>query len=148
MLLSSERPRKARAIQARTDLGTDPDRAARGSGHLATSETKERICKRICKPDASGQTETWETHKPRQDPLTSVCRGQRGDWTLAETAETRVVWLITQRRYGSRKPYSRQARDDYVACVRRAPQRVNSALAGAHPVARQGSRQFLLGGAR
>jgi hypothetical protein len=35
------------------------------------------------------------------DYMQQVTRGQRGDWTLPETAETNVVWLIAQRCVGA-----------------------------------------------
>jgi hypothetical protein len=55
------------------------------------------ICARICARDAAGQAETGETQKAREDFIPQVCRGQRGDQRQPETAETNVVWLITQR---------------------------------------------------
>ena len=56
------------------------------------------ICARICARDVAGQAETGETQKAWGDCTQQVCPGQRGDWRLPETAETNVVWLITQRR--------------------------------------------------
>jgi len=55
------------------------------------------ICARICARDVAGQAETGETQKAREDSIPQVCRGQRGDQGRPETAETNVVWLITQR---------------------------------------------------
>jgi hypothetical protein len=44
----------------------------------------------------AGEAETGETQKAWDD-CKHLCRDQRGDWRLPETAETSVVWLITQR---------------------------------------------------
>jgi hypothetical protein len=38
-----------------------------------------------------------ETQKTRDDLAAQAWRGQGGHWRLSETAETPVVWLITQR---------------------------------------------------
>jgi hypothetical protein len=54
------------------------------------------LCTRSAR-DVAGQAETGETQKAWGDCMRQVCRGQRGDWRLPETAETCVVWLITQR---------------------------------------------------
>jgi hypothetical protein len=54
------------------------------------------ICARVCARDVAGQAETGETQSARGDCMQQVCRGQRGYWRLSETAETNVVWLITQ----------------------------------------------------
>ena len=61
------------------------------------SQVRDRLCKPICKPDAAGQAETGEMQKAGGDFTPQVDRGQRGDQRLPETAETHVVWLITQR---------------------------------------------------
>jgi hypothetical protein len=55
------------------------------------------FCKPICKPDAAGQAETGETQKVREDFAEKIDGGQQGDQGQPETAETAVVWLITQR---------------------------------------------------
>ena len=47
--------------------------------------------------DASGQTETGETRNVRHDVALQVFGDHHGDQGLRETAETVVVWLITQR---------------------------------------------------
>ncbi len=63
-----------------------------------TNQQAERpICARICARDTAGQAGTGEMQKARGDFMPQVRRGQRGDWRLPETAETNVVWLITQR---------------------------------------------------
>jgi hypothetical protein len=64
---------------------------------METQQVRDRFCKPICKPDAPGQCETGETRRARKDLRPRVGRGQSGNWRLPETAETRVVWLITQR---------------------------------------------------
>lgn len=56
------------------------------------------FCKPICKPDAAGQAETGETQKVREDFAEKIDRGQQGDQGQPETAETAVIWLITQGR--------------------------------------------------
>jgi hypothetical protein len=71
---------------------------ATGREAATTSQSRNLICARICARDAAGQAETGKTQKTRDDFIPHVCRGQRGDWRLPETAETHVVWLITQRR--------------------------------------------------
>ena len=73
---------------------------ARSGNHAGRHEQQagRLICARICARDAAGQAETGKTQKTRDDFMPHVCRGQRGDWRLPETTETRVVWLITQRR--------------------------------------------------
>src|SRR6516165_6585404 len=55
------------------------------------------ICARICARDAAGRVETRETLQTGMNAQPSVRRGQRGDQRRRETAETHVVWLITQR---------------------------------------------------
>jgi len=67
------------------------------SGRIANRQVSDQFCKPICKPDAAGQAETGETQKAGDDLAPYVCRGQYGDMRPPETAETRVVWLITQR---------------------------------------------------
>ena len=63
-----------------------------------TNQQAERpICARVRARDVAGQAKTGETWKAWGDCMQQVCRGQRGDWRLPETAETNVVWLITQR---------------------------------------------------
>lgn len=54
------------------------------------------ICKPICKPDTAGGAETGETRKGRRHHVPPVRRGQRGERRRAETAETYVLWLMTQ----------------------------------------------------
>src|SRR6266487_4183771 len=56
-----------------------------------------QICARICARDAVGQVETREMRRDPPRILTPVRRGQHGDLRPPGTAETRVVWLITQR---------------------------------------------------
>jgi hypothetical protein len=63
---------------------------------LRKPQVKNRFCKPICKPDAAGQAEMAEMRKAGDDLTPQVGRGQCGDQRLPETAETRVVWLITQ----------------------------------------------------
>jgi len=55
------------------------------------------FCKPICKPDAARQLETEETDPTERDGICPVRRGHRTRQRLPETAETDVVWLITQR---------------------------------------------------
>src|SRR5690242_8777533 len=62
-----------------------------------TSRPRGRFCVRVSARDVAGQAEKGETQKAWGDCLQQICRGQRGDWRLPETAETYVVWLITQR---------------------------------------------------
>ena len=72
--------------------------APRGSRTVKTSvQVRNLICARFCARDAEGRTETRETEKAQDGPLLRVYRGQRGYPRLPETAETCVVWLITQR---------------------------------------------------
>ena len=59
-------------------------------------QVKNRPCKQVCKPNAAGQAETGETRKAGDDFAAQVCRGQRCERRLPETAETPVVRLITQ----------------------------------------------------
>ena len=68
---------------------------ARRPGHPL--QVKTPFCKPICKPDAAGRTETRETQQTPEDLTPQAGRGQRGDRRPDETAETAVVWLITQR---------------------------------------------------
>ena len=56
-----------------------------------------QICARICAQDAAGRLETRETQRAGYERPPSVLRDQRGDQRRCETAETDVVWLITQR---------------------------------------------------
>src|SRR6516162_5730262 len=56
-----------------------------------------QTCARICAQDAAGRGETRETPQTQHERSPSVLRGQRGDQRRRETAETHVVWLITQR---------------------------------------------------
>ena len=58
---------------------------------------KNLFCKPICKPDTAGRAETGETQKIPEDFAAPVGRGQRRGQRQLETAETHVVWLITQR---------------------------------------------------
>ena len=68
-----------------------------------TNRQVERlICARICARDAAGHAETGETQQDWDDFMPLVGRGQHGDQRPPETAETHVVWLITQRRPGGR----------------------------------------------
>jgi hypothetical protein len=61
------------------------------------TQVRKRICARICARDAAGRAETGETEKTQDDFVPLVYRGQRGAQRPAETPETHVVWLITQR---------------------------------------------------
>jgi hypothetical protein len=61
-------------------------------------QVNHQSCKPICKPDATGRAENGETRKVGRQharPYTEVS-AESGDGV--ETAETYVVWLITQRR--------------------------------------------------
>jgi hypothetical protein len=60
-------------------------------------QVRNQICARNCARDAAGQAETEETQKIRNGLAPQACRGQRRDRRRSETAETCVVWLITQR---------------------------------------------------
>ena len=55
------------------------------------------FCKPICKPDAARQLETGETEPTERDGIGPVRRGHHARERLPGTAETNVVWLITQR---------------------------------------------------
>jgi hypothetical protein len=55
------------------------------------------ICKRICKRDSAGRPWTGETRQASRDRPQTIGRGQRHDGRRAETPETPVVLLITQR---------------------------------------------------
>jgi len=55
------------------------------------------FCKPICKPDTARQPETGETYPMERDGICHVRRGCRTRERPPETAETHVVWLITQR---------------------------------------------------
>jgi hypothetical protein len=69
---------------------------------VVVADTNQQVgglmCARICARDAAGHAETGETQKARYDFMPQICRGQRGERRPTETAETRVVVLITQRR--------------------------------------------------
>ena len=54
--------------------------------------------KPICKPDAARKYETGETEPTERDEICPVRRGHRTRQRRLETAETDVVWLITQGR--------------------------------------------------
>jgi hypothetical protein len=82
-----------------------------------------QICARICAQDAAGRLETRETQRAGYERPPSVLRGQRGDQRRRETAETRVVWLITQRsgfksrpRYQGQRPFLETEKGP-LACV-------------------------------
>jgi hypothetical protein len=77
--------------------GNGKNRQVRVCGRIANRQVSDQFCKPICKPDAAGQAETGETQKAGDDLAPYVCRGQYGDLRLPGTAETDVVWLITQR---------------------------------------------------
>ena len=67
-------------------------------GRVIFADTNQQIGKPIWARDVAGQAETGETQKAREDFMSPVCRGQRGDQRRPETADTNVVWLlITQR---------------------------------------------------
>ena len=70
-----------------------PTRHLRSDGQALSNQ----ICARICARDVAGRVEMRETPWTGHERLSSVRRGQRGDQRLRETAETCVVWLITQR---------------------------------------------------
>ena len=55
------------------------------------------FCKPICKPDAARQLETGETEPTKRDGICPIRRGHCTRERQPETAETCVVWLITQR---------------------------------------------------
>jgi hypothetical protein len=60
-------------------------------------QAERLICARICARDAAGHAETEKTQQDWDDFMPLVRRGQRGNQRRRETAETHVVWLITQR---------------------------------------------------
>ena len=63
----------------------------------AGTRFRNPICARICARDAAGRVETREMQQTRHERPPSVRRGHSGDQRQGETAETHVVWLITQR---------------------------------------------------
>jgi hypothetical protein len=56
-----------------------------------------QVCKPFCKPDTTGQGETGKTQQTTGHIAFQICRDQRSGQRRSETAETHVVWLITQR---------------------------------------------------
>ena len=76
---------------------------------MGDSQLRNQICARICARDAAGHPEMGETRKPGDDFAEQACRGQDDDWRRPETAETGVVWLITQRWQGC-GPHARRWR--------------------------------------
>src|SRR5262249_23729007 len=68
-----------------------------GCGGVRELQINSLFCKPICKPDAARQLETGETEPTERDGFCPVRRGHRARERQPETAETRVVWLITQR---------------------------------------------------
>ena len=60
-------------------------------------DTNRQAGRLICARDTAGHAETGETQKAWDDFMPQVCRGQHGHRRRPETAETDVVWLITQR---------------------------------------------------
>jgi hypothetical protein len=72
--------------------------ATEGRGGCGKVQINSLFCKPICKPDAARQLETEETDPTERDGICPVRRGHRTRQRLPETAETDVVWLITQRR--------------------------------------------------
>ena len=69
----------------------------RGSAGLSRRSGNTLISDMICARDAAGQAETKETQKTTADSAPPVCRAQYAEQGRPETAETHVVWLITQR---------------------------------------------------
>jgi hypothetical protein len=59
-------------------------------------QVRHEFCKPICKPDAAGWVKMGETPTLEVDPR-HIRRGQHDHRRPRETAETHVVWLITQR---------------------------------------------------
>ena len=60
-------------------------------------QIKRLFCKPICKPDVVKPGETGETEPTARDEICPVRRDHRTRKRRPETAETDVVWLITQR---------------------------------------------------
>ena len=103
--------RLAEVIQRRRDAESERDtaRADREQADDATSQAITRMDDRereladlrassgADEPDAAGRAETGEMRKACCQHAPPVCRGQRGQRRRAKTAETYVVWLITQR---------------------------------------------------
>ena len=71
--------------------------ATRRLGRRRKPQINHLFCEPICKPDKARQFETGETEPTERDPICHVRRCHRTRERLPETAETRVVWLITQR---------------------------------------------------
>ena len=66
-------------------------------GGVRELQINSLFCKPVCKPDAAGRHETGETEPAERDGICPVCRGHHARGRRPETAETHVVWLITQR---------------------------------------------------
>ena len=66
-------------------------------GRVRELQINSLFCKPVCKPDAAGRHETGETEPAERDGICPVCRGHHARGRRPETAETHVVWLITQR---------------------------------------------------
>jgi hypothetical protein len=92
---------------------TEPRREKRWSevGYVGAQLGQEPDLCTDCARDAAGQTETGETQKARHDFALQVFRDQHGGQRLPETAETHVVWLITQRLLSTRS-----SRMSYLTC--------------------------------
>jgi hypothetical protein len=71
--------------------------ATKGREGYGKLQINRLFCKPICKPDAARQHGTGETERTERDGLCPVRRGHRTHERRPETAETVVVWLITQR---------------------------------------------------
>ena len=97
-----DRPRRLVQFEP---IGTAVPRAASAVGLAGRCQGEEcgklqinrLFCKPICKPDAARQRGKGETEPTERDVTRPVRRGHRNRERLPETAETRVVWLITQR---------------------------------------------------
>ena len=90
--------REAVAWRARTSCRVSRDGSRRRSGRGVSLQINSLFCKPICKPDAGRRHETGETEPTERDGICPVRRGQHPRERQHETAETCVVWLITQRR--------------------------------------------------
>jgi len=83
--------------QVPSSRGGCPNRAMLRRLIEPNTYVSNQICARICARDAVGQVETRETRRDPSRIPTRVRRGQHGDLRPPGTAETHVVWLITQR---------------------------------------------------
>ena len=74
----------------------DSSREEGGEGYKEP-QVNQLFCKPICKPDAARQHGMGETEPTERDVICRVRRGHHDRERQAETAETHVVVLITQR---------------------------------------------------